>query len=70
MKKQLIRPLLGVAIAATFALVNVNKAKANNEVAPMSLKLTTSQSFKATVDAAPPGGWYVLFGSGYVLIVK
>jgi hypothetical protein len=66
--KKTIKLLLGISVAAAFAFANVSNAKANDRVAPTSLKVATSQSFKATVDAAPPG-WFVLFGSGWVLVV-
>jgi hypothetical protein len=65
--KKVFKPITAVAIAAIFLVANVNHANASKDVPAESLKVTATESFTSTVATAP--GWYVLFGSGWVLIV-
>jgi hypothetical protein len=65
--KNVFKPIIGLAIAIVFIVANVNNAKASKDVPAESLQVTTTESFASAVSTAP--GWYVLFGSGYVLVV-
>jgi hypothetical protein len=62
--KKLLKPMLGLAVAAGFLFANINFAEAKTaNVTASNIKV------KVENELAESSDWYALFGSGWVLVV-
>jgi hypothetical protein len=62
--KKLLKPLIGLAIAAGFLMTNINLVQAKT-----SNVSNTDVKVQVETELAESGDWYALFGSGYVLVI-
>ncbi|ASZ12977.1 hypothetical protein KTO58_09465 [Chitinophaga pendula] len=63
--KKMVKPMIGLAVAAGFLFASIDSAKASKaEVSTNDINVTVDETLAATY------GWHVLFGSSFVLVTS